>query len=710
MKQVLQSLRNGTTSVMDIPVPQTKPGYVLVKTSKTLISAGTERMLVNFGSAGWMQKARQQPEKIRMVLDKIGTDGVKPTLDAVLRKLDQPIPMGYCNVGTVAGVGSGVRGFQPGERIVSNGSHAEVVNVPVNLCAAVPDNVSDEEASFTILGAIALQGIRLVAPTLGETVVVTGLGLIGLLTVQLLRANGCRVLGIDIDSKKLEMARQYGAETVDLAAGEDPVIVARKFSRGRGADAVIIAASSNSDELIRQAAQMSRKRGRVVLIGTAGMKLSRDEFFKRELTFQVSTSYGPGRYDPNYEEKGQDYPVAFVRWTEQRNFEAVLDMMADGRLDVRALITHRFEISEAPNAYELICGDEPTLGVVLDYPGIDILRSSQSIALNEHDEAKMNNASEHSAGTSLGFIGAGNYASSMLIPAFKNTGANLISVASSSGITGVFAARKFQIAETTTDVDSLLCNPNVDALVVSTRHDSHAEFVVKGLLADKHVFVEKPLCISSEQLNEIIDVREKIMKRQGTPPMLMVGFNRRFSPHVQKIKELLAGVVSPVNFIMSVNAGHVPTDHWTQDTELGGGRLIGEACHFIDLLRFLAGSPVQTWSKVTLNSENSDTFAINLKFENGSIGTIHYYSNGAKSFPKERLEVCAEGGILQLDNFRKLTGYRWRGFKNMKLWRQDKGQRACAQAFVDVIAAGGPAPIPFEDLVEISGLTIEMSH
>ncbi|MBM4234831.1 MAG: zinc-binding alcohol dehydrogenase, partial [Gammaproteobacteria bacterium] len=441
MKQVLQSLRTGVSELAEVPVPGIARGQLLIRSSRTLVSAGTERMLVEFGKAGWIDKARQQPDKVRMVLDKIRTDGLQPTLEAVFNKLDQPLPLGYCNAGTVVGVGAGVTGFAVGDRVISNGKHAEVVGSPMNLCARVPDEVSDDEAAFTVLGAIALQGIRLVQPTLGEAVAVTGLGLIGLMTVQLLRAHGCRVLGIDLDPSKLALARQFGAEVVDLTAGEDPVRAAEAFSRGRGMDAVIVTAATRSSEPMHQAALMSRKRGRIVLVGVTGLELSRDDFFKKELTFQVSASYGPGRYDPAYEEKGQDYPVGFVRWTEQRNFEAVLDMMADRRLDVRPLISHRFTIDEAAQAYQLVGGPTPSLGILLTYPGIDVTPESRTVAMQRRAEV-----AGHAGGTApatVSFVGAGNYATAALIPAFKAAGARLRSVASSAGVSGLHAARKF---------------------------------------------------------------------------------------------------------------------------------------------------------------------------------------------------------------------------------------------------------------------------
>lgn len=723
MKQIFQSLKTGATQVANVPVPGASKGSVLIQTSQTLVSAGTERMLVEFGRASWIDKVRQHPDKVRMVLDKIKTDGLQPTLEAVFNKLDQPLPLGYCNVGWVAEVGSDVLGFSVGDRVVSNGKHAEVVSVPLNLCAKVPEGVSDEEAAFTVLGAIALQGIRLVQPTLGEAVVVTGLGLIGLLTVQLLRANGCRVLGLDFDPEKLEMARQFGAEVVDLSAGHDPVVASETFSRGRGVDAVIVTAATQSSEPMHQAALMCRKRGRIVLVGVAGLELSRDDFFKKELTFQVSASYGPGRYDPNYEDKGQDYPLGFVRWTEQRNFEAVLDMMALGQLNVKSLISHRFEITEAEKAYELVGGTGPSLGILLTYPGIQISEAARTVSLREKHlprsaasprdngeratrrEGRENETKEEAAASKarVSFLGAGNYATAVLIPAFKAADAELLSVASSAGVSGVYAGRKFGFTETTTDSNRLFLDSKTDAVVITTRHDSHARFVLQALQAGKHIFVEKPLCLTLKELAEIEAIYD-------TSRILMVGFNRRFAPQVQKIKSLLKGVSGPKAMVITVNAGAIPVDHWTQDLEIGGGRIIGEACHFIDLLRFLAGVPIASYQRVPMGTKTQDTVTLQLTFVDGSIGTVHYFANGPKSFPKERLEVFASGGVLQLDNYRKLIGFGWPGFKKMNLFRQDKGQGFCAKAFVDAVVKGGVPPISFDEVMEVSRISIELAN
>lgn len=688
----------------EIPIPRVSRGSLLIKTSKTLVSTGTERMLVEFGKAGWLEKARQQPDKVHMVLNKIKTDGFQPTIEAVLNKLGQPLPLGYCNVGIVASIGDSVNDFEIGDRVISNGNHAEVVSVPKNLCAQVPETVSDEEAAFTVLGAIALQGIRLVKPTLGEAVVVTGLGLIGLMTVQLLRANGCRVLGIDLDPKKLELAKQFGAEVVDLSKGQDPVATAELFSRGRGVDAVIVTAATKSSEPMHQAALMCRKRARIILVGVTGLELSRDDFFKKELTFQVSASYGPGRYDPNYEEKGQDYPVGFVRWTEQRNFEAVLDMMASGALDVKPLISHRFEINDADKAYELVAGSGSSLGILLQYPGYEISESSRTV---KFDALKANTLpiddSNQVNKVRLSFLGSGNYATAVLIPSFKKAGALLQKVASSGGVSGVHAGRKYGFTETTTDSETLFTDAYTDAVIVTTRHNSHAKFVLQGLDQGKHLFIEKPLCLTLAELHEIKAAYK------GTS-LLMVGFNRRFAPHIQKMKSLMKGVTGPKSMVMTVNAGPLPIDHWTQDMEVGGGRIIGEACHFIDLLRFLVGVPIVSYRKTEMDGITQDTVTLELDFADGSIGTVHYFANGSKSFPKERLEVFASGGVLQLDNYRKLKGFGWPGFNKMNLWRQDKGQFACAQAFLKAISNNENSPIPFEEILEVSRVSIELAN
>jgi predicted dehydrogenase/threonine dehydrogenase-like Zn-dependent dehydrogenase len=667
---------------------------VLIRSEISLISAGTERMLLDFGKAGWIQKARQQPDKVRMVLDKVRSDGFSATLESVKAKLDQAIPLGYCNAGVV--LESSAEGFSPTDRVVSNGAHAQVVRIPRNLCAHVPRGVSHEAAAFTVVGAIALEGIRLAAPSLGECFAVTGLGLIGLITVQLLRAQGCRVLGIDFDPAKLELARRFGAETVDLSAGQDPIRAAERFSHGRGLDGVLIAAATKSDEPVHQAALMCRKRGRIVLVGVTGLHLSRDDFYKKELTFQVSCSYGPGRYDPDYEEGGVDYPASYVRWTAQRNFEAVLDMMAAGRLQVEPLITHRFPFDHALDAYKLLEGNEFYLGVMLQYASgrTDEEVSQCRVIL------RSGAASGAPSNASVGFIGAGGYATKVLIPAFQKAGASLASIASNGGLSAAHAGRKFGFTDATTDVAAILANPSIDTVAVATRHDSHAALVCRALMAGKHVFVEKPLAVNAEQLDEI----EETWRAVPEPRILMVGFNRRFAPHVVRVRQLLKGVKEPKAFVYTVNAGAIPAEHWTQDPELGGGRILGEACHFIDLLRFLAGCPAKD---VQTARQSSDTVTITITYEDGSIGTVHYFATGHKSLSKERLEVFAGGRVLVLDNFRTLHGYGWPGFRRMKLWQQNKGAVEMAAAFVKAVRAGGPSPILFDELLEVSRTTLQ---
>ena len=706
MRQVLQSLADGRTSLTDVPAPSAPRGGLLIRTSRSVISAGTERMLVDFGRAGWLEKVWQQPEKVRQVLAKVRTDGLLPTIDAVRSKLDQPIRLGCCNVGSVVEVGSDVRGFAPGDRVVSNGPHAELVAVSRNLCARVPGGVSDDEAAFTVLGAIALQGVRLAAPTLGERFVVTGLGLVGLLTVQLLRANGCRVLGIDPDPEKADVARRFGADVVALDRGEDPLAVAETFSDGLGVDGVLITAATRSNEPIAQAARMCRKRGRIVLVGVVGLELDRDDFYHKEISFQVSCSYGPGRYDPAYEEGGQDYPVGFVRWTEQRNFEAVLDLMASGKLEVEPLISHRFPLARAVEAYDLLASGEPSLGILLQYPGV---AAQVPDALAQRTVA-LSSAPVKVGKASVAFLGAGNYAGRVLIPAFKAAGATLHTGARAGGGRAARHGRKYGFAQASTDAAMALADPAVDTEVVATRHDAHAQQLLMALQAGKHVFCEKPLCLTLEELAQI--EAELALHPQLR---LMIGFNRRFAPQVVRMKQLLAGATEPKMFVMTVNAGAIPPEHWTQDPAVGGGRIVGEGCHFIDLLRHLAGAPIIRHSAVAMGRHDavavtSDKATITLEFADGSVGTVHYFANGDKGFPKERLEVFCAGRVLQLNNFRKLRGWGWKGFRSMNLWRQNKGQAECAKAFVQVVKQGGAAPIPLDEALEVSRVSIELQN
>jgi predicted dehydrogenase/threonine dehydrogenase-like Zn-dependent dehydrogenase len=703
MKQIIQDMVKGGPVVVEAPAPQSKKNHVVINTNMTLISAGTERMLVEFGRANLLDKARAQPDKVKMVIEKVQTDGLISTIDTVKSKLSQPIPLGYCNVGTIGNLFKGADHFKVGDRVVSNGPHADVVRVSKNLIAKIPENVSNEEASFTVVASIGLQGIRLANPTMGECFVVTGVGLIGLLTVQILRAHGCRVLAIDLDQSKLELAKQYGAEICNPGKGEDAVDVGMAFSRGNGVDGVIITASSKSNDPVTQAARMSRKRGRIILVGVTGLELNRADFYEKELTFQVSCSYGPGRYDSNYEEKGNDYPIGFVRWTEQRNFEAILDMMSIGLLDVKSLITKRFNFEDASDAYELLTNKKSALGIILDFKSEIPNRHNKKIQISK---LKKYSPKE----PVIGFVGAGNYASRVLIPSFKDTGSQFHSIASSGGINGVIHGEKAGFFEATTDTDAMIENPLINTIIIATRHNSHAHFVEQALKAGKHVFVEKPLAISHEELDKV-----KAAYSLSKNSKLMVGFNRRFSPQIQKIKQLLEPIKEPKSFIMTMNAGSIESDHWTQDINVGGGRIIGEACHFIDLMRYLADSEIVSLQALKMGENDylqitEDKAAIMLGFADGSFGTINYLANGASNFPKERIEVFTACGTLQLDNFVKLKGFGWKGFNKLNLWKQNKGQKECAAAFIKSIKDGAPAPISADELFEVAKVTIDIAE
>lgn len=706
MKQVLQDLAGGECVVSDVPVPTVKRGHLLIRTRRTLISAGTERSLVEFGRAGYITKARRQPEKVKMVLDKVRTDGLLTTVEAVRAKLDEPIPMGYSNVGVVAEVGAGVERFQVGDRVLSNGPHADYALVPENLCVRIPDGVSNEDAVFGIVGSIGLQGIRLLEPTLGETFVVTGLGLIGLISGQILRANGCRVIGLDLESDKLDLAEELGIETVRLDEGQDPVAEASRMSGGVGVDGVLITASSKSDAVMHQAATMCRKRGRIVLVGVVGLNLRRSDFYEKELTFQVSCSYGPGRYDPRYEEGGQDYPLPFVRWTENRNMAAVLDLIDGGSLKVSGLVSARFPLADAPDAYDFLLNDRSALGVVLT--------ASESAAPAQADRivALGDSAGPAAPGKGvIGAIGAGNYAGRILLPAFKEAGARLRVIASSRGQSSDHVGRKLGFESNTTDVDAILEDDGVDTVVIATRHDSHAGLVIRALDAGKHVFVEKPLGLAIDDLDRIAESRMRCLA-SGRGGRLMIGFNRRFSPYMRAVKRAVEASSFPMSIIYTCNAGAIARDSWVHDPSAGGGRILGEACHFIDAARHLAGSAIEEWSVSTMSDAEGlgDTATISLGFANGSIAAIHYFANGDRSFPKERIEVFQGGRIMTLDNFRTVKGFgvklSGRGFG----LSQDKGQKDCARAFIESIRSGGPDPIPFDELIEVSRISIEVAN
>jgi predicted dehydrogenase/threonine dehydrogenase-like Zn-dependent dehydrogenase len=693
MKQVLQNLRSGHIEIADVPCPMVKPGHLLIQSRASLISAGTERMLVEFSKGSLLAKARSQPERVKQVLDKIKAEGLLPTLEAVFARLDEPMPLGYCNAGVVVEVGAGVSEFKTGDRVAGNGAHAEMVCVPKNLCVKIPEDVEDVEAAFTVLASIGLQGIRLLAPTLGETIVVTGLGLIGLISVQLLVNSGCCVLGIDPDRRRCELARQFGAEVFELADGADPLAAAQAFTSNRGVDGVLITASSKDSGIVKQAAQMCRKRGRIILVGVVGLELNRSDFYKKELSFQVSCSYGPGRYDSNYEEKGQDYPLPYVRWTQQRNFEAIVEMLASHRLDIRPLITSTIQHTDATQAYEILSERRDALGIILTYPHT-AAPCSRVVAL-----AGPRTATAAAGQVVIGLIGAGNFARMTLLPALKGSSARLRTIVSAGGVSGVHAGRKFGFEQAATDYRKVLDDNSINLVIITTRHDLHAKMTLEAIHAGKHVAVEKPLCLNTDELRAI---QQEFTKHPGR--QLLVGFNRRFSPHAIKMKQLLAGRSQPLCMTTLINAGAVGDESWVHDAATGGGRIIGEGCHWIDLMSFLAGSPIVRVMSTQMGQSGiriDDKCTITLTFADGSIGTLHYFANGSKEFPKESMDVFCENRVLRLENFRLLRGFGWPGFTKMKLLRMDKGHREEFRRLNDAIVSGGEPVMPFDQIENV---------
>ena len=701
MKQILQSLGSGETTLEEIPVARASGPNLLVASRASVVSAGTERMLVDFGRAGLIQKARKQPDKVKQVLDKVRTDGLAPTLEAVRSKLDQPIPLGYCQAGVVLETGPRATGFSVGDRVVTNGPHAEVVRVPWTLAARIPDGVPFDAAAFTPLAAIGLQGLRLAAPTLGETVVVYGLGLIGLLTVQLARASGCRVIGIDRVPARLALAEGFGAIPLDGSGGVDVVGAVERLTGGVGADIVLLTLATDSDDPIHTAARMSRKRGRIVLVGVTGLDIVRDDFYRKELTFQVSCSYGPGRYDDAHEEGGVDYPLPFVRWTEARNFQAVLQLMASGQVDASPLITHRFPFDRAVNAYDLVTSPDPGLGIVLDYP-------EREGVVRPEERSVVQIAAPLTTGKGVvGCIGAGNFAARVLIPSFASAGATLHTVSSSGGTSAAVMGRRQGFQKVTTDTDTLLEDPAIDTVVIATRHDTHAALVIRALKAGKHVYVEKPLAL----LDEDIDAIGEALADTGRH--LCVGFNRRFAPATQEARRLLNGRSGPLVATLTMNAGALPADHWAHDPQVGGGRLLGEGCHFLDLARYLVGSPIEDVQVVTARAGSrpvEDVSLVQVAFADGSIASIQYLANGNKAYPKERVELFWEGKVLRIDNFRSIEGW-GASPRNPGLIRsQDKGHDAIAAAFIAAVRGEGPPPIPAAEVLEVGRWAIRMGR
>jgi predicted dehydrogenase/threonine dehydrogenase-like Zn-dependent dehydrogenase len=698
MKRLIQSLTTGQLQLLDCPIPIVKPGHVLIRTYHSVISKGTEESLFQFGKASWFQKARMQPEKLNQIKMKLKTDGWAETLAAIKNKLETPLSPGYSQSGIVVDVGRGVSRFSIGDRGISNGPHSEFVCVSENLCLKIPEGpvVSFEDAAFTPIAAIALQGIRLLNPTLGETIVVQGLGLLGLITVQLLKAQGCRVLGIDFEGPQLDLAKKFGAETHSLSLEPNPVSHAMAFSNGQGIDGVIVTASTKSSAPIQFAAQMSRKRGKIVLVGVTGTQFNRSDFYEKELSFQVSCSYGPGRYEHSYEQKGFDYPIGFVRWTEQRNMQAILELIQERKLSLSPLITHRFPFNETLNAYEILCTDPSSKAIVLSYP-----IACSNFLSNKRTFNQL--ISSDNGYPTLGIIGAGAHCTKTLLPAFNKLGAEIRAVTSESGLSAALASKKFKIPEVMNTSSELIESPLINTVIVGTRHNTHSELVIKAIKAHKNIFVEKPLATTLDQIDEI----EAALRSSHYSKILCVGFNRRFSPLSIKLKSLFHQSTAPKMMVYTINALSLPSSHWVNDPEIGGGRLISELGHFIDLLRFFADSPITHHHIEQISSDNIDTknnITLTLKFANGSLGNIHYTTLGNRQYPKERVEVFCGEKIGVIDNFKKLTGFGFSGFKKMALWKQDKGHYNCLKNFISSIQNRSQEPQPLDEFLETSRL------
>jgi predicted dehydrogenase/threonine dehydrogenase-like Zn-dependent dehydrogenase len=708
MKQVLQNLKTGELAVTDVPAPVVQKGRVLVRTAASLISAGTERMAVDMGRKSLIGKARERPDLVRQVILKAKNEGLVNTFNAVRARLGSRLALGYSASGIVVGVGDDVTEFSAGMRVACAGlgyaSHAEMLSVPKNLCVRLPEGVSFDAGAFGTLGAIALQGVRLAEPTLGESVVVIGLGLVGQIAVQLLKANGCRVFGIDLDQKKVELAQELGAGGGSSASSDDLQRAVMEWSRGRGADAVLITAATQSNQPIELAGEISRLKGRVVAIGTVGLDVPRNLYFKRELTLKISMSYGPGRYDPEYEERGHDYPFAYVRWTEGRNIEAFLDLVAEGRVSVERLVTHRFPIEEGERAYQLITGEakEPYLGVLLQYDTERELERRIELRKPAAQATPMASPSVR-----LGLIGAGNYAKTMLLPNFKTAGVDFRAIATATGVSARDIGEKYGFQYCASGADEVIDDREVNLVVIATRHDLHAELARRALERGHHVFVEKPLALNDEELEGVLAAAA------DSDAQLMVGFNRRFAPLVRAARQHFAGRSSPLSISYRVNAGRIPREHWAHDPREGGGRIIGEVCHFIDLMQFLTGAVTTRVYAESIASRNheitdEDSVFITLRFADGSNGSIAYLAEGDKAMAKERVEIFGDGKSFVLDDFRNATGYRNGREESTKLRNQDKGQADEVRAVCAVVLEGKRAPIALDDLAATTRATFRI--
>jgi predicted dehydrogenase/threonine dehydrogenase-like Zn-dependent dehydrogenase len=699
MKQLLQNIKTGKSIVEDVPIPTPREGQVLVKTEASLVSAGTERMVVEFAEKSIVGKARSRPDLVKQVIDKARREGLVNTAQAAFNRLDQPMALGYSSSGTIIALGKNVQDFKVGQRVACAGSgyavHAEYNVVPSNLLTPLPKIVDFESAAFTTLGAIALHGFRLAEPQIGENVAVIGMGLLGLLTAQIATAAGCNVLSIDIDPERITLASSLGLRAVHRAEAVD---LSAAFTANRGFDVILICADTPSNDPVELAGVIARDRARVVATGAVGLNIPRKVYYEKELSFINSRSYGPGRYDFSYEEQGNDYPLGYVRWTEGRNFEAVVGLMASGKLKVQPLITHRFPIEQATQAYDVITGKtkEPFLGVLLTYA-----------EGKTKEEGRINfpvSVINSSGVVKLGVLGAGNFANAVLLPAIKRAGdIELVGIASSGGLHAQHSGKKFGFKYATSNDEEIINDPSINTVAILTRHDSHAELVVKALKAGKNVFVEKPLAINSEQLEQ---VNKLLISKLRS--LLTVGFNRRFSPLAQQLSTFYKDRTEPMYVHYRVNAGAIPLNHWTQDPETGGGRIIGEACHFVDFITFIIGtSPISVTAHALPNNGKyrEDNVSMTFTFPDGSIGVVDYFANGDKSFPKERIEVFCEGMVALLDDFRILQTVKDGKKKEERLSAQDKGWVDEWKVFAKAIREGSEPPVPYEQLIGVTKST-----
>ena len=699
MKQLIQSFKTGELGLFEVPAPVCQKYGALVQTKVSLVSAGTEKMLVDFAKKSLLAKAKDRPDLVSQVFDKMKKEGVKNTLEKVFTKLDSPIPLGYSLAGHVLEVGSNMSGLNVGDRVACGGAgyanHSEINYVPKNLMVKIPDGVDDIDASFVTVGAIALQGVRQTDPKLGEKIAVMGLGLLGQLTIQLLKANGCNVIGSDIDTDKLELAKKLGADEVCHAS--EIIKRANEFSNGYGVDAVIIAASTPSNQPVIDAAEISRMRGRVVFLGLVGMDIPRNDYYKKEIDLRLSMAYGPGRYDHLYEEKGIDYPYDLVRWTEQRNFEAFLGLIEEGKVRPKELLTHEYDFDNAMTAYDLLEGkiQEKYLGIILKY--------KNEINLDDHQTVQRTNKAIGVKDVNIGLIGAGNFTKSVILPNIQKVGGyNLVGLCTATGVSAEGTGKKYNFKYITTNSDEIFKNNEINSVFITTQHNHHTNRVLDSIRHQKHCFVEKPLCIYEEEL-------EAIKKSYTGSSILQVGFNRRFAPMIKKMKKKLSGKVS---ISYRINAGIIPKDVWIQDREIGGGRIIGEVCHFIDTCSYLVSSEVQSVYATTIQKENQsipdeDNVNIVLNYKNGSIATIGYYAYGDSSMPKEYIEAFGSGVSMEMHDFRELLIYSGSKVKKEKSLNQDKGFVNEFKAFKEAVKTGIPA-IEFNSIYNTTKTTFKI--